>query len=248
MTTALLSRAEKLKLNGLISHWEEIKEAPWLENLIEWEEVERSHRSLERRLYSAHIGKFKSISDFDWTWPKKIDRETIEELMRLEFLKGATNVLFCGPNGVGKSMIARNIAHEALLKGHTVLFITAAKMLSDLISQDGDNALRRRIQYYSKISLLIVDEVGYLSFSNRHADLLFAVISGRYEAKSTIITTNKPFTEWNEIFPNAACVVTLIDRLVHNSELLNIEGDSYRLREAKEKAAFKKEARTKKKQ
>lgn len=248
MTTALLSRAEKLKLNGLITHWEEIKEAHWLENLIEWEESERSHRSLERRLYSAHIGKFKSLSDFDWTWPKKIDREIIEELMRLDFLKGTTNVLFCGPNGVGKSMIARNIAHEALLKGHTVLFITAAKMLSDLISQDGDNALRRRIQYYSKISLLIVDEVGYLSYSNRHADLLFAVISGRYEMKSTIITTNKPFTEWNEIFPNAACVVTLIDRLVHNSELLNIEGDSYRLREAKEKATLKKEARTKKKQ
>lgn len=247
MTETLMLRAEELRLHGLIAHWDEIKDASWLKDLIAWEETERSHRSLERRLLTAQIDRFKPISDFDWAWPKKVDKEAIEDLMHLEFLKNSTNVLISGPNGVGKTMIASNIAHQAILKGYTVLFTTAGKMLSGLASLDSDNALRRRIEYYAKPSLLIIDEVGYLSYSNRHADLLFEIAARRYEKKSTVITTNKPFGEWGEIFPNASCVVSLIDRLVHNSELLNIEGDSFRLREAKEKAAIRRETRTKRK-
>jgi len=114
--------------------------------------------------------------------------------MDLTFLKEATNIILCGPNGVGKTTIATNIAHQALVHGHTVLFVTAGKMLNDLAAQDGDNALRRRINHYVKPNLLIIDEIGYLSYSNRHADLLFAIVSQRYQEKSTIITTNKPFT------------------------------------------------------
>ena len=121
--------------------------------------------------------------------------------MQLKFIKEMSNVVFCGPNGVGKSTIACNIGYQAVLKGHTVLMATAGQLLNDLASQDGDNALRRRIQHYVKPQLMIVDEVGYLSYSNRHADLFFEIISRRYQDKPTLITTNKPFSEWNEIFP-----------------------------------------------
>ena len=154
--------------------------------------------------------------------------------MRLSFIQEATNPVLCGPNGVGKSTIACNIGYQAVMQGYTVLFTTAGAMLNDLAAQDGDNALRRRLQYYVKPALLMIDEVGYLSYSDRHADLLFEIIARRYEEKATLITTNKPFSEWGKLFPNAACVVSLIDRLVHHSEIVNIEADSFRLKEAKE--------------
>ena len=120
-------------------------------------------------------------------------------------------------------------------------------MLNELAALDSDSALRRRIKYYTQPQLLIIDEVGYLSYSNRHADLLFEIISRRYETHSTMITTNKPFNEWRDIFPNATCVVSIIDRLVHHSEVINIEADSYRLKEATEKNQLVKDGRMKRK-
>jgi DNA replication protein DnaC len=244
-TNFLLQRAKELKLYGIIAHWDEVCETEWLTKLITWEETERSRRSLESRIKSARIGRFKPLINFDWSWPKKCDREAIEELMQLGFTNDATNLILCGPNGVGKTTIARNIAHQAVLKGHTVLFTTAGHMLNDLASQDGDNALRRRIKHYVQPTLLVIDEIGYLSYSNRHADLLFEIISRRYQEKPTLVTTNKPFSEWGEIFPNASCVVSLIDRLVHHSEIISIEAESFRLKEAKEENLKRKESRTK---
>lgn len=241
----LLQRASALKLYGLLSHWGEIKEEPWLEPLINWEESERSERSLKRRLNSAHLGKFKFLSEFDWRWPTQCDRQAIEEWMRLDFIKDKTNPILCGPNGVGKSTIARNIGYQAVMKGYTVLFTTAGAMLNDLAAQDGDNALRRKLKYYANPQFLLIDEVGYLSYSNRHADLLFEIIARRYEEKSTLITTNKPFSAWGELFPNATCVVSLIDRLVHHSEIVNIEAESFRLKDAKEDNKKRKESRAK---
>jgi DNA replication protein DnaC len=243
----LLQRAEVLKLFGTIAHWEEVRETNWIENLIIWEETERTNRSLERRLNNARIGRFKQLANFDWSWPKKCDCDAIEELMQLDFIKEITNVILCGPNGVGKSTIARNIAYQSVIRGYTVLFATAGQMLNDLASQDGDNALRRRIKHYVQPELLCIDELGYLSYSNRHADLLFEVVSRRYQTKPIIVTTNKPFTEWNELFPNAACVVSLIDRLVHNSEIISIEADSFRLKEAKEQSIKRSNLRGKRK-
>lgn len=241
----LLLRAKALQLHGVVAHWEEIRDTNWIESLISWEEIEGSQRGFQRRLTSAQLERFKLLADFDWTWPKKCDRQAIEELMQLSFLKEATNIIFCGPNGVGKSTIARNIAYQAVLRGHTALFITAAKMLNELASQDGDNALRRRMKYYSKPDVLVIDEVGFLSYSNRHSDLLFQLISDRYLKKPTIVTTNKPFSEWGEIFPNVGSVVALIDRLVHRSEIINIEAESFRFKEAKEDTIVRKKTRSK---
>lgn len=243
----LVLRAKALGLHGLINHWDEIKENHWVEQLINWEESYRSARSLDNRLRGARIGCFKPLTEFDWNWPKVCEREVIERWMQLDFIKDATNLILCGPNGVGKTTIARNVAYQSILKGYTALFTTAAGMLNELAALDSDSALRRRIKYYTQPALLIIDEVGYLSYSNRHADLLFEIITRRYEEKSTFITTNKAFTEWRDIFPNAACVVSIIDRLVHHSEITNIEADSFRIKEAKEKNMERKAARTKNK-
>ena len=242
---SLMERARVLKLFGLLAHWDEIGETDWIESLIQWEEDERTRRSLERRLTAAHLGRFKPLVDFDWQWPTQCDRQAIEELMQLQFLEETANVVLVGPNGVGKSTIARNIAHQAVLAGHTVRVISAALLLNELAAQDGDHALRRRLALYTRPRLLLIDEVGYLSYSNRHADLLFEIISRRYEEKSTIITTNRPFAEWNEVFPNAACVVSLIDRLVHHAEIIQIDGESYRLKEAKERSEQRRKRRAK---
>lgn len=235
----LKQQAIALKLYGLQAHWSDVtkEQHPWLQTLLGWEQTERKQRSLERRLNSAKLGRFKPLNEFDWQWPDKIDSQAIQALMQLGFLTTASNIILLGSNGVGKSTLAQNLGYQAVMQGHTVLFTTAANMLNDLAAQDGDHALRRRLHYYARPSFLIIDEVGYLSYSNRHADLLFEIINQRYEERSTLVTTNRPFAEWNEVFPNAACVVSLIDRLVHHSEIIAIEGESYRMKEAKDQAA-----------
>lgn len=235
----LRERAMQLKLYGLVAQWDELKAADfnWIEPLLLWEETERDHRSLERRLYNAKLGRFKMLADFDWDWPTKCDRKAIEDLMKTLFVNETSNVIFVGANGVGKTMVAKNIGYAAVLKGHKVVFTTAAKMLNELAAYDGDIALQRRLKFYAAPTLLIIDEVGYLSYGNRHADLLFEVVNSRYEQKSTIITTNRAFSGWGEVFPNAACVVALIDKLIHHSEIIEIGADSYRLKEAKARAA-----------
>jgi len=235
----LRAQATELRLHGLLAHWAEVMANPEAASRVAqwlgWEARERSRRSLERRLRAAHIGQFKPLADFDWTWPGQIDRGAVEDLMALQFLADATNVVLVGPNGVGKTMCACNLGYQAVLAGHTVLFVTAGQLLGDLAALDSDSTLRRRLRHYAAPDLLLIDEVGYLSYSNRHADLLFELVSRRYQHKSTVITTNKAFAEWGEVFPNAACVVSLVDRLMHRAEVVRIEGDSYRAKEAQER-------------
>jgi DNA replication protein DnaC len=203
-----------------------------LEYLATQEAQERAQRSLDRRLARSRVGRFKLMADFDWAWPKKIDRDAVETTLRLEFLEGARNVVLAAPQGLGKSMIAKNIAHQAILAGHSVLFISAAQLLLDLAGQDSARGLDRRLRHYCRPALLCIDEIGYLSYDNRNADLLFQVISRRYEQKSLVLTTNLAFSDWPTIFPNAACATALIDRAVHHAEVILIEGESYRRREA----------------
>ncbi len=237
----LKRRAEALGLHGLMTHFDELTESQsaWLQTLLRWEELERQQRGLQRRLSAAHIGRFKPLADFDWNWPAQCDRGTVSELMTLGFITEAINIVLVGPNGIGKSTIAQNIVHHAVLQGHSALFVNAARILGELTACDGDNALRRRLKHYAHPTVLAIDEIGYLSYGNRHADLLFEIVSRRYESKPTIITTNRPFTEWGEVFPNAACVISIVDRLIHHSEIIVLEGESYRIKEAKERASTK---------
>jgi DNA replication protein DnaC len=220
--------------------------AQLLEHLADIEERERSRRSLERRLSRSHLGRFKPIADYDWNWPTKIDRPLVESAVGLHFLGAARNVVLVAPQGLGKTMVAQNIAHQAIIAGHSDHFDTAAQMLLDLGAQESSRALERRLRHYAKQSLLVIDEVGYLAFDNRNADLLFQVVSRRYERKSLVLTTNLAFKEWPTVFPNATCATALIDRVIHHADVISIEGKSYRLREAEDATAPKEKTKSKK--
>ena len=207
-----------------------------LAEMARLEEIERSRRSLERRLGNARIGRFKPLVDFDWDWPKKIDRPLIERALTLDFVPEGRNLILLGANGLGKTMITKNIAHAAVLAGHSVLFRTASELLYDL-QLDSSLLLRRRLKKYVRPALLCIDEVGYLSYDCHAADLLYEVINRRYEHRSVIVTTNRAFKNWNVVFPNATCIVSLLDRLTHHADITVIEGESYRRRESEQEAA-----------
>jgi DNA replication protein DnaC len=214
-----------------------------LEHLADLEEKDRARRGLERRMSRSRLEKFKPMADFDWSWPTKIDRPLVESLLSLDFVEGARNVVLVANGGLGKTTIAQNMAHRAILAGHSVLFVSAAQLLLDLGGQESSRALERRLRYYAKIGLLVLDEVGYLAFDNRNADLLFQVVNRRYEKKSLVMTTNLAFNDWGTIFPNAACAHALIDRVVHHADVVTIEGESYRLRESELAANARRVAR-----
>ena len=203
-----------------------------LEELCNIETEERSRLSLERRLRLAGIGRFKPIADFDWNWPRKIDRDIIAQTLSLDFIHEARNLILIGGNGLGKTMIAKNIAYAAVLAGHSVMFRSAADIIQHL-QCDSPMLRRRRLQAYAFPHLLVIDELAYLSYDDNAADLLYEVVNRRYERSSIIITTNRPFTEWNQVFPNATSIATLLDRLVHYADISIIEGDSYRVHESK---------------
>jgi DNA replication protein DnaC len=239
--TDLRERAHRLGLHGILANWDEVISGDWLGPLLAYEEAERTRRSLERRIKHARLGRFKLLADFDWKWPKKIDKASVDELFRLNLFAEGANAVLLGPNGVGKTMLLKNLAHHCVMRGYTVRFTTASAMLNELATQDGTAALGRRLRQYTHPQLLCIDEVGYLSYDSRYADLLFEVVTRRYEAlKPVVLTTNKPFSEWPDVFPHAACVVTLVDRLIHRCEVIHIEGNSFRAKEAKERAASKK--------
>lgn len=213
-----------------------------LEGLAPLEMQERSRRGLERRLRLSGIKSFKPMADFNWSWPTRIERDVIERAFTLDFLSEARNLVLVGRNGLGKTMIAQNLCHAAVLAGYSVLFRPAAALLEDLHRQSPEGR-RRKLRAYANVELLCIDEVGYLSFDDKAADLLYEVVNRRYERKPLIVTTNRPFKEWNEVFPNATCIVTLLDRLLHHADATLIEGNSYRVRESEQEAA----ARRKKK-
>ena len=215
-----------------------------LDMIVHTELQERGRRSLERRLQRARLGRFKPLADFDWNWPKRIDRDVIERAVTLEFVREGRNLILLGTNGLGKTMITKNIAHQAILAGHSVLFRTAAELIADL-QIDSPESRRRRLALYARPQLLCIDEVGYLSYDSHAADLLYEVVNRRYEQKSIVITTNRAFKEWNAVFPNAACIATLLDRLTHHADVTLIEGQSYRVRESEQEAAARKNTRKK---
>jgi DNA replication protein DnaC len=214
-----------------------------VEEIARLESQDKALRSLQRRLKNSHVGRFRPIADFDWNWPKKIDRDLIERAFTLDFIREGRNLILVGTNGLGKSMLARNLAHQALLSGFSVLFRTAAEILDDL-AVDSPLLRRRRIAKYARPHLLCCDELGYLSYDDHAADLLYAVFNPRYEtSRATLVTTNLAFKDWNTVFPSATCLRTLIDRLTHHADVTLVEGDSYRARESELEAQARRRGR-----
>ncbi len=213
-----------------------------LEQIAAAERTERARRSVERHLGRAHLGRFKPMCDFDWNWPRAIDREAVERVLTLGFIERSDNVVLVAPHGLGKTMIAKNVVHTAVLAGHSALFVTASDLLLDLSKQETARALERRLRHYASYHVLAVDEIGYLSYDNRAADLLFQIVTRRYERRPVILTTNLAFSAWDAVFPNAACATALIDRLTHHAEIISIDGDSYRKREAEQRKKSRRNA------
>jgi len=231
-------RALPTQLDDFLAHAAKARWSPHqiLEQVVQAELAERSRRSLETRLRLSGIKRFKPIADFDWSWPTRIERDVIERALTLDFLSEARNIILVGANGLGKTMIAQNLCHAAVLAGSSVLFRSAAAILEELQRQTPDGR-RRKLRSYANTGVLCIDEVGYLSADDKAADLLYEVINRRYERKPVILTTNRPFKEWNEVFPNATCVVTMLDRLLHHADVTVIEGNSYRVRESEQETA-----------
>jgi DNA replication protein DnaC len=208
-----------------------------LQALVVAEEAERKRRSLERRSRRCRVAKFVPMADFDWSWPKTIPRQPIEAALTLDFVDAAENIVLIGPAGVGKTMIAKTLVHSAVLKGYSALFITAAELLNDLAKRETAAALERRLKFYCQsTALLCIDEVGYISYESRGADLLFQILSRRHEKRSLVLTSNLAFSDWHTVFPNAACTVAMIDRLVEHASIIEIDGTSWRKRNAEKKA------------
>lgn len=201
----------------------------YLERLIAAEIAARHDRSITRRLAAARFPVLKTMAGWNWAWPTKINRMQFEHLLQLGFLESHTNVILLGPTGVGKTHLACALGHAACLQRHHVLYASAIDVVNRLSAAHAVSQLASEIKRYTAPRLLILDELGYLPLDKRGGELLFQIISKRYEAGSTIITTNIAFKAWPAIFAGDATMTSaLLDRLLHHAETLVIEGDSYR--------------------
>lgn len=225
-------RASRDALSALFTHATKSRLSPteFAEQLVALELREREARNLVQRTKFATLGSFATLDRFDWNHPRALDRDLYEHLLTLQFLATGQNALFRGPSGVGKTTLAQNLAQRALEKGFTVRFCTLGAALADLLKQESLPAVERRLKRYIAPDLLILDEIGYLPCDARSADLFYNIVSRRHEKKSTVVTTNLPFKQWNTVFPGAACVVALVDRFAQHCHVLDIDADSWRQR------------------
>jgi DNA replication protein DnaC len=204
----------------------------YLARLIEGEAAARSDRASLRRLKAARFPVLKSLEDFRFDWPKKINRLQVQDLFRLHFIKEKANVIFLGLVGLGKTHLATALGHAACQAGYSVLFANAIDVINTLAAAQKNGALKTHLRHYLAPSLLILDEVGYLPIDQHGADLLFQVISARYERGSIILTTNKAFKQWPSIFNGDSTITSaVLDRLLHHAHTVLIEGSSYRMKD-----------------
>ena len=205
---------------------------PYLARLIEGETQRRQERQIVRRVAAARFPVLKTLDQFHWAWPKKVNQAQIQNLFRLAFLKDKTSVIFIGGVGLGKTHLATALGHAACLQGHPVLFTTAIEAINTLSAAQAQSRLKQELKKFLAPTLLVLDELGYLPIDKLGADLLFQIISGRYEKGSTVITTNQPYKNWTRLFNNDATITSaVLDRLLHHAETVVLEGKSYRMKD-----------------
>jgi DNA replication protein DnaC len=204
----------------------------YLAELVRGEAGMRRDGAVKRRIASARFPVVKTLEQFDWLWPKKINRLQIQNLFHLNFVPEKANVVFVGGVGLGKTHLATALGYHACLRGHSVLFTSAVDAVNDLSLAQKTGQLKQGLKKYLKPSVLILDELGYLPIDKTGADLLFQTIGQRYERGTLIITTNRVFKEWPKIFNNDSTLTSaLLDRLLHHTEVVLIEGSSYRMKD-----------------
>lgn len=220
---------QPLAKEALEKNWTQLD---FLSRLAEGETLRRKDRATQRRLQAARFPIIKTLEQFNWTWPKKINRAQVHNLFRLSFLKDKANVIFMGGAGLGKTHLATALAYEGCLAGHSVLFTTAIDIVNTLAAAQATHRLKSELKKYLSPSIVLIDELGYLPIDKTGADLLFQVFSQRYETGSTILTTNQAYKNWAKIFNNDATLTSaVLDRLLHHAETITIEGKSYRMKD-----------------
>lgn len=230
-----------LKLSFVLNHYAEVAQqaaekhwphVDYLGELIAGEAADKRDRSTHRRIQRARFPTLKTLDSFQWNWPKTINRLQIQNLAQLPFLKTPSNVIFLGGVGLGKTHLASALGYRACLTGYSVLFAPAVDVINTLSAAKAAGRLKSELRKYAAPSLLILDELGYLPIDKLGADLLFQVISLRYEKTATIITSNRAFRDWPKIFNNDATLTSaILDRVLHHAETVLIEGKSYRMKD-----------------
>jgi DNA replication protein DnaC len=231
----------RLSLTFIAQHYEELgREAAreslghveYLRRLAEGEAAARYERSVKRRTKAAHLPVLKTLEQFNWGWPSKINRAQVQDLFRLRFIEQNANVVFIGGVGLGKTHLAVALAHTACLHNVPTLFAPAVDIVNTLSAAQATNTLSKALKTYVAPRLLLIDELGYLPMDKRGADLLFQVISARYERGAIIITTNTAYKQWPRVFNNDATITTaILDRLLHHCDTITIEGKSCRMKD-----------------
>ncbi len=210
-------------------HWAHIR---YLEQLAEQETAQRRDRATERRIRTARFPVVKTLDEFNWSWPNEINRLQVQNLFRLQFIVTKSNVIFLGGVGLGKTHLASALGYTACLNGNTVLFTTAIDIINTLAAAREAGRMKQALKKYTRPSVLLMDEIGFLPIDKDGADLLFQVISLRYEQGAMVITSNRAFKDWPEIFNNDATLTSaILDRLLHHAETVLIEGNSYRMKD-----------------
>jgi DNA replication protein DnaC len=242
--TTLDSHLETLRLPFIKEHCQTLATAAakksithfdYLAQLIEGEAALRADRAVTRRIQAARFPVIKTLDTFRWDWPKKINRLQIQDLFRLQFVHDKANVIFLGTVGLGKTHLATALGHAACQQGISVLFANAIDVVNTLSAAQLKGTLKTELRRYTTPSLVVLDEVGYLPIDQHGADLLFQVISARYERGSIVLTTNKAFKQWPSIFNGDSTITSaVLDRLLHHGEVAVIEGPSYRMKDRHE--------------
>jgi len=203
----------------------------YLAALADGEAGLRRERSIKRRIRLARFPVIKTLEQFRWSWPTAINRAAVQNLFRLKFIGEKTNIIILGGVGLGKTHLATALGYAACLQGKSVLFTTAIDAINTLSAAQAANRLKSELKRYLAPSLLCLDELGFLPIDKLGADLLFQIISLRYEQGSIVITSNRSFKEWPQIFNNDSTLTSaILDRLLHHSETILIEGRSYRMK------------------
>ena len=225
----ILQHVDELAKQAAQNQWSHMD---FLGRLIDGEAHERQERARQRRVSLARLPVVKQLDGFDFTWPGKINRAHVQELFRLQFIEAKANVIFVGGVGLGKSHLSIALGHAACLAGHSVLFTTAIDIVNNLSAAQNAGRLAIELKKYLRPGVLLMDELGYLPIDKHGADLLFQVISQRYERGSIVLTTNKVFKNWPSIFNNDSTLTSaILDRVLHHAETVVIEGKSYRMKD-----------------
>lgn len=228
----IAAQLEPLAAQATAKGWSHVE---YLRRLLEGECRARQQRAVERRVHAARFPVIKTLDRFRWDWPTKINELQVKNLFRLTFVEKKTNVVLMGGVGLGKSHLGTALGYEACQRGHSVLFTTAVDALNNLVAAQAAHRLKAELKRYLAPALLVLDELGYLPLDKNGADLLFQIISQRYERGSLVITTNKAYKNWTDIFNHDAGITSaILDRVLHHAETVVIEGKSFRMKDQTE--------------